>query len=896
MKRTTQATALVLLLTIILSYLTFSADAVGTNCPHQATGLLKWSDAATWTSQGQTTPTEGSTVIIKNGTNVLLDVENPPRLVGIEIESGASLVWDLKPIQLHVAHILIKGKLIIGSDECRFDQKTVITLEDEKETPLAGVGQKVIGVLEGGELHMFGKVYAPVWTRIAMTAIKGSKTLHLIEPVEWQAGDTIVIAPTGYDPNEAEEHVIEQIGSDRKSITLKTALAYDHFAISPEQNDDFEERAEIGVLNRFIRIEGNEASEKNGFGGHTMVIDKFKVAHFVGVEFTRCGQRGVLARYPVHYHVVGKGIGSVVKDNSIHYNYQRCITLHSVDYLNVTNNLCYDVEGHGVFIEDGKDNGATMTNNLVIKVKPGILQPHDVYASSGFFITNPNNTITNNQVSGAIGNGFWFAMPVELIGPSHSIYSPTNPSRAVLGVFENNKVRTVKQNGLFVDLGIDMGNRPVVPGYDPRQDPLVNDSPPVAASFVNFQATKVKEVGIHTRGGYHVISNAKIGGAFAGVRFANTPGAPARQSMQGGLITRLTKNAPSETEPQKGTKYAGMPVRGIIPYGGPNSIKGVTVTGFTMPNGACVAPLGYEQMAPSNILQDVKCDNGQTLFYTSASGSDNEKMFVGLQISGTTTKEWAANNAFMKLVSPQCEKLSDSLLSCKSHSYAPITIEDLDYHNTTYPSSLNQADVHATIYRLDANKKTATAQVDIVGYSDPILNLNKKTMYPFVVPQDSDSQYGVIFQHQTPRKLRIGIDYVPSGTRAMMNLCYNPSGSSIKSVQADGKALTQASSEQDLQNKLGTSYFYDSSTGRLSIPIIANYGDSATPTKSAPTYYTIEATVTATNKFVCFDTQTPQPRDSSHSGSSTSTSTLFTTLVVVSVAIIVFVYGSRATH
>lgn len=825
-----------------------------TDCPHLREGLLKWSLEETWTANNMQVPSNMSTVTINNGMHVLLDVENPPRLSGIEIMPGGSLTWDLKPIQLNVGHILVMGQMIIGNDSCRFDQNTVITLEDETTTPAGGVGQKVIGILEGGELLMYGKVYSPVWTRIAKTATKGSNSIELIESVEWRVGDKIVIAPTGYDMNEAEENVIKSISTDNKTITLTNPLKYEHFGVSPDSNDGFEERAEVGVLNRYIRVEGNMNSEKNGFGGHTMVMDMYKKADFVGVEFTRCGQRDVLARYPIHYHVVETGANSMVKDNSIHYNYQRCITLHSVSYLPVLNNLCYDVEGHGIFIEDGYDVGAVMDHNLVIKVNPGTLQPHDKYASSGFFLTNPNNTFTNNQVSGAIGNGFWFAPPMELIGPSHDKYDPTDPSRTILGKFENNKVRTVKQNGLFVDLGPDMENHPVVPGYDPRQNPNDPKSTPVAALFSKFQATKVSQVGVYTRGGYHVIQDAMIGSAFAGVRFANAPGAIARQTMSGGLITRVTKNSPADL-PHKGTDYESEPVRGIIGNGGPNSFSGVKFQGFTLPNGACIASMGTEQMSPRNSYKDLVCDGGQTLLYanTGTKVTDNEKMFAALQIQGTSIQEIVVNNDFMRASASKCEKKSDSILNCKSGTHVQLAIEDLSYADTAYPSSLKPADPHATVYRLNAaNKYSVKSKITVTGYSNTfITSTGKTTMYPLIVPlEDSSDSYGIAFQHQTPTRTRVSLDSATKGSMTIVHMCYHPKSSSIKAIQTEGKPMTAAASESELSQ--GNKYWYDIKNGILSFPIVSLRDDVTATAGNTSTIVIIDAEVTSSDPFNCF--------------------------------------------
>jgi hypothetical protein len=855
----------------ISTFLLVATLAFAAVCPHQTVGLKKWSDEATWKDAGVPVPTLDSIVSIPQGLNVLMDVINPPKLAGIEIANGASLIWDLKPIHLNVSHILVNGLLQIGSEECPFDQNTVITLEDEDNVDVK-VGKKVIGVLEGGELIMYGKVYSPVWTRLNTTATKGSNTLRLIEPVEWQVGDAIVIAPTGYDPNESEERIIEKISEDKRIITLNTPLSYNHFGESPESNNGFEERAEVGVLNRFIKLQGNDASDANGYGGHTMCIKDYVQADFVGVEFTRMGQRGELARYPIHYHVVDIG-RFIVKDNSIHKNYQRCVTLHSSSNLHVLNNLCYDVQGHAMFIEDGYDTGAVLDNNLVIHVKPGILQPHDKFASSGFFLTGPNNTLTNNQVSGAVGNGYWLATPMELIGPSHTTYAMAHPYRTQLGVFENNKARTLQQSGLFVDLGPDMSNVPVVMGYDPRVDPLDETSDPAIAAFTNLQVTKCQQFGVHTRGGDHAIVDAKIASCFAGVRFANAPFATVRQTMTRGTIYRTTLNDPTAVPNQSGD-YSGLPQRGIVPYGGSNRFTQVVLKGFTLPAGACLGPLGNETLSPSNTFNNIDC-SGQSLLYTSGT-TDNEKMFAAIQVQNSETYGLVVNNEFMTLSS--CKTNDDSTLKCEPGSYATVVLSDDDIKNTVYPKEMKVTDPHATIYRLDSDSRSVKTSIDVFGMASTTSGLTTKTSsYSLNVPMSLTDAYGVSFKHQTPSKLNVTIDNVPTSAFAVMTICY-PSKSVIQSIKRDdGTSLTAVSSETELSQAIGNSYLFDQESGRLVLPVVSIRG-SSNSIESNPTLYQIQAQVSDSKPIDCFEDI--QARESSSDARTLTFSSLLLLLVI----------------
>jgi cell migration-inducing and hyaluronan-binding protein len=40
------------------------------------------------------------------------------------------------------------------------------------------------------------------------------------------------------------------------------------------------------------------------------------------------GQHLTLARYPMHFHLLGEGAGMYIKNASIHDTYNRCVTVH----------------------------------------------------------------------------------------------------------------------------------------------------------------------------------------------------------------------------------------------------------------------------------------------------------------------------------------------------------------------------------------------------------------------------------------------------------------------------------------------------------------------------------------------------------------------------------------
>lgn len=50
--------------------------------------------------------------------------------------------------------------------------------------------------------------------------------------MDWTSGDHIVVAPTGKDGNETEEHEIATVSDDKRTITLVSPLKYTHHGVT----------------------------------------------------------------------------------------------------------------------------------------------------------------------------------------------------------------------------------------------------------------------------------------------------------------------------------------------------------------------------------------------------------------------------------------------------------------------------------------------------------------------------------------------------------------------------------------------------------------------------------------------------------------------------------------
>lgn len=456
-------TFVVTLLFAIVGALAFLPGSAAAQTPQ------RWSNPATW---GGSVPAANTVVTIPAGKTVLYDV-GTLTLQGIMIDHDATLIFEDKDFNLTTKYIVVHGTLQIGTEAQQFQSKGVMTFTgtDKGENIMPNMGTKGI-LVHGGVLDIHGKLSNTDWTRINEHANKGATTITLEKNVDWQPGNVIVIASTDYDLNQAERLTITSVNGNKVSFT--PALQYDHFG--QKQNfggKTIENRAEVGLISRNILLQGDEPDMNNGFGGHVMTMPG-SVMRVEGVELYKMGQSGILARYPLHWHLNDIALpNNYVRHNSIHHTFNRCITVHGTRGVTVESNVCYETEGHSYFIEDGNEENNVYRNNLGInarRAKRAIILSDDehVFSPSVFWISNPNNSFYNNVAAGSEGTGFWFDLPHEIPhdAPSRFVlpkYNDLNPMRRPLGAFEGNITHSNKEMGVFFDK------------FEPPQLSYVND-------------------------------------------------------------------------------------------------------------------------------------------------------------------------------------------------------------------------------------------------------------------------------------------------------------------------------------------------------------------------------------------------------------------------------------
>jgi hypothetical protein len=502
-----------------------------------------WSNPDTWPNRK--VPVAGDKVIISRDKDVILDV-SPPALGGLSIDGKLTFSNDAD-LELTTEWIMLHGELAIGSEASPHTRKATITLTNTvpNEDVMAGMGDRGI-MISGGTLNLHGD-RTHTWTKLSRTAEAGSDSIEVLNAAGWRVGDEIVLASTDFDPRQAETRTISAIRGNR--ITLDRPLDYMHFG---KITFEVDQRGEVGLLTRNIKINASADAEQSFLGGHIMAMPSSKM-YVEGVELHRMGQNLTLARYPIHWHLVGEGTGQYIRNSAIHDTFNRCVTVHGTNNLQVENNVTYNNVGHCFFLEDGIETGNQFVRNLAIQTKchtskpcdptnlapfgstsdglnfkttgqdsKDVLIPSDNTVST-FWITNPDNVYRDNVAAGSDSTGFWLAFPEHPMGQFEGteISKVTWPRRTKLREFKGNVAHS-NFDAFMGDRAPRADGRFAVGGYISLADPADPNSAQVESVVEDFTAYKNRNSGIWARGELRLYKNLKM--ADNGIGFTQASG------------------------------------------------------------------------------------------------------------------------------------------------------------------------------------------------------------------------------------------------------------------------------------------------------------------------------------------------------------------------------------
>src|SRR5579885_3500170 len=585
-----------LFVSLIPAFLVLGGYAVLKAQQRPSGSLKRWSDPATWPDKK--VPGKGALVTIGRDMNVVLDV-SPPPLHGLTINGKLSFA-DNKDLELTTEWIMVHGELEIGTEAKPHAHQATITLTDDiKDEDFGGMGgndRSDRGImLMGGTLNLHGN-RTNSWTKLSKTADAGSNSIEVLNAAGWRAGDVIVLASTDFDAHQAERRTISAIRGN--TITLDKKLDYMHFG---KITFDVDERGEVGLLTRNIKLQASADAEQSYYGGHVMAMAGSKM--FVeGVEFNRMGQHLTLARYPIHWHLIGDAQGQYIKNASLHDTYNRCVTVHGTNFLHVENNVTYNTVGHCFFLEDGIEHGNEFIKNLAIQTKchptldcvptnlaangerdanyanrqayremsfhsKNVLLPSDNTVAS-YWITNPDNSFIDNVAAGSDENGFWLSLPEHPQGKfkdsavSKTIWPRRTPLRAFRGnVAHSNFDGFMFDRNIYEDNTFGLATIPFLPLANPAD----LESEVVETHFESLTSYKNRNGGLWSRGDLFVFSDLKLADNAIGMTPAagDIGSSRFKTRLVDSLVVGETDNRGNPTTPEEVAYGRSLPKRRI---------------------------------------------------------------------------------------------------------------------------------------------------------------------------------------------------------------------------------------------------------------------------------------------------------------------------------------------
>ena len=335
----------------------------------------KWSEVGTW--DGGKVPGEGDWVEVAAATRVVYDVVAEGVLPVLQVRGELVFARDVDT-QLNVCALVVGGRAgrwdtgvsDVGHREHRLATGGRSRGRLEVGRPDAPIGAgvtarivlhyvdgfdadeaPVVTCRPGARMDFYGAPMERTWAELGGDAEPGSKVVVLEQAVDgWKAGDEVIVtagdrgAFEGDGGYRTEERTIVKVDGAR--VELDGALEYGH-----EGGGDF--RCEVANLSRSVVI---ESANPIGVRGHTM----FHLGSAGGMGYVRLadmGKRGVLGRYPVHFHQVKDSMrGASVVGLAVVNSHNRWVTVHGTEYMVVRDCVGYGSEGHG-FFPGGRDGG-----------------------------------------------------------------------------------------------------------------------------------------------------------------------------------------------------------------------------------------------------------------------------------------------------------------------------------------------------------------------------------------------------------------------------------------------------------------------------------------------------------------------------------------------------------
>lgn len=237
-------------------------------------------------------------------------------------------------------------------------------------------------------------------TTLGGAATPADLTLPVLPP--WKPGETRTIA----DPTGAFLRVLVQEAGTPPPGNVLTFSGADNFVGEVYTVEGRTVAPLVANLSRRVVVASADVREGDtNHRAHTVYGAGCRVT-LDNVEFCDLGPRAKLGRYPVHFHHTGSPDGGgLLSGCSVHGTTtdagSRFVSIHgATSGIAVKNNVALRSQGHGYFLEDGREVNNTLTDNLSVDVRgPEELTVKDAISSSGshHFWMRSGNTLDRNR-------------------------------------------------------------------------------------------------------------------------------------------------------------------------------------------------------------------------------------------------------------------------------------------------------------------------------------------------------------------------------------------------------------------------------------------------------------------------------------------------------------------
>lgn len=406
---------------------------------HTAVADGRWSAPATW-KDGKL-PTADADVVIPKGKTVTVDDVLTVSLRTVRVDGNLTFAPD-RDTALLVDTLVVPpgGELVAGTTLAPVarDRRARIVFADRG--PIDTRWDPTLlsrGLLAHGRVSLVGAEVTP-HVALARAPRKGDAKLVLARaPVNWKAGDRLVLTGTAGGPGQdgtTQDEELTVLGVSGAEVTVRP-LEFDHTAPEPAAGLT----AYVGNLTRTVSLESeNRKPDELGRRGHVMFMHSPRVqiryAGFYDLGRTDKrvavndpqldGQKRLIAgsgtnprgRYPVHFHRTGADLrtpaipvtGCAVV-NGPGWGYVN----HS-GHVAFEDNVAYNVHGAAFVTEAGDEVGAFRRNLAVRSAGSG----HDTVArndaqdfgheGSGFWLQGGGVAVEDNVAAGHRDAAYFF--------------------------------------------------------------------------------------------------------------------------------------------------------------------------------------------------------------------------------------------------------------------------------------------------------------------------------------------------------------------------------------------------------------------------------------------------------------------------------------------------------